>query len=351
MKITYYVQQYRPEYEAVSKEVHLLNEYFSQTHVTRIHNLHLDNLFEYSYNRKMISYHFCYYPVLFPFTYWASKKSDINHIYTSLGDLPYLNIINLKKTILTAAASCNTEKVKKRIKLLEKVPCIVTETELQRGQLEKLGINKEKIKLISPAVDTSSFSYRPASGNFKIIYASCPTRSQDFDKRGIFMLLDFARRNRRIQLTLIWRIEAAEKMEELLRREKNKNILLKNKIIEDMNQEYGKVHESIIPYTKYDNFLKLIPNSALESLAAGKPLLVSTKTELAKIVEKHKCGVTFDPSENNLQEAFLELEKNYELYQMNCRTTAEKLFSKDRFLREYALLYQELHLKEMEERS
>lgn len=165
------------------------------------------------------------------------------------------------------------------------------------------------------------------------------------------MLLDFARRNRRMQLTLIWRIEAAEKMEELLRGEENKNITLKNRIIEDMNQEYGKVHATIIPYTKYDNFLKLIPNSALESLAAGKPLLVSTKTELAKIVERHKCGVTFDPSGNNLQEAFLELEKNYELYQMNCRTTAEKLFSKERFLHEYALLYEELNLKEMEERS
>lgn len=339
MKITYYVQRYRPTYEAISKEVQELARYFSDDNEVKIHNLHLDGIFSWKWNEKIISYHFVYYPFLFLYTWLLSTRSNVNHIYTSLGDLPYLPVIKLKNTILTAAASCKVDKVKKRLKLLQKLPFIVTETEFHKRQLEELGILPSKIILICPPVDVSSFSYSPASGKLKILYASCPTRAEDFEKRGINLLVNFAQKNESSDIFLAWRHGAVRQMQDIISQKKIKNIILKNEIIKDMNQEYAQAHATIIPYTHFDGFLKLIPNSALESLAAGKPLIVSTKTELAKIVLEYKCGVVFEPTVDDLQQAVEKLQKNYDIYQQNCRKTAKKLFSKKIFLQKYKELY------------
>ncbi len=189
-KITYYVQRYRPAYEAISKEVRLLATHFGGSHETAIHDLHLDGLFNFGRRVEdgvvLVSHHFAYYPLLAGRTYLRSKKSDINHIYTSLGDLPYLSILDLKNTILTAAASCALEKVKRRLSKLRQLRAIIVETEYQRNQLLQLGVPAAKIRLIFPPVNLSDFSYAPADGSFTILYASCPTREEDFARRGYF---------------------------------------------------------------------------------------------------------------------------------------------------------------------
>lgn len=355
-KITYYVQRYRPQYEAISKEVSLLANHFSKREQdkskreVKIYNLHLDGLFNFRFNSRISSHHFCFYPITFPLVRFVSQKSRINHIYTSLGDLPFLNIIGLKRTILTAAASCNFNKVRKRKNKLKKLRKIVVESERQKKQLLSLGIKEEKIKLIYPPVDMEVFNYRPAKGNFKILYASCPTRECDFQKRGIHLILDYAKRSGE-NIFIPWRGGAYKEIKRLI----NKNSVFANKInnlkitpkiiknAKEMNQIYAQAHCTLIPYTQFDDFLKLIPNSALESLAAGKPLLVSTKTELAEIVEKEKCGVVFEPNVEELTRAVGELRKNYLAYQINCRRTAEKYFSQEKYLREYQKVYEEIY--------
>ncbi len=336
----YYVQRYRPEFEAISKEVQLLARHFAEKNKVRIHDLHLDGILKWEWNRRKISYHFLYYPLLFPFTKHLSRSSDINHIYTSLGDRPYLKMLQPDKTILTAAASCHERKIKRRLKSLKQLRMIIVETEYHQKLLQSLGINPEKIKLIYPPVDLASFSYTPASGKFKILYASCPTRTEDFEKRGIDLLIDFAEQNGSTDILLAWRSGAVRKMQDILSQKKIKNMLIKNEIVKNMNTEYAQAHATIIPYTQFDDFLKLIPNSALESLAAGKPLLVSSKTELAAMVKKYRCGVVFEPNPHDLQKAVQELQKNYNAYQQNCRKIAEKLFSKEIFLEKYKDLYQ-----------
>lgn len=338
----YYVQRYRPAYEAISKEVQLLARHFATDNSVRIHDLHLDGILKMKWNQKIISYHFLLYPLMVIYTKYLSSKNDINHIYTSLGDLPYLNVINKNQTILTAAASCSIDKVKRRLPLLKKLKTIVVETEFHKKQLEQHGIQPEKIKLIYPPVDVSAFSYKAASGNFKILYASCPTRKEDFEKRGINLILNFANRRKSVEITLAWRGGALRDIKALLQRKNWRNITLNNSIVQDMNEEYAQVHATIIPYTQFDDFLKLIPNSALESLAAGKPLIVSTKTELAQMVQKYKCGVVFEPNALSLHQAVSKLEKNYFYYQRHCRELAEKLFSKDHFLQQYAQIYRQI---------
>lgn len=341
-KIRYYVQQYRPAYEAISKEVALLANHFSIQNKVKIHDLHLKGLFQFRCDDKISSHHFIYYP----FTAWAtrlsSKKNDINHIYTSLGDLPYLNTIDLKHSILTAAASCRIEKIKRRIKKLERLQKIVVESQKQKRELLSLGIDNKKIEIIYPPVDLSCFSYVPTKGKFTILNASCPTRVSDFHKRGIYLLLQAAQEKKPVQFTLLWRKDAFINIKNLTSRNYFSNVMVKNEIITDMNQEFAAAHCTIIPYTCYDDFLKLVPNSAIESLAAGKPLLVSGKTEMAAIVKAQKCGVVFEPTTKSLLKAIEELQRNYRFYQKNCRKTAKKYFSKETFIKRYEDIYNQI---------
>jgi glycosyltransferase involved in cell wall biosynthesis len=338
-EIRFYVQRYRPSFEAISKEVAILNESFLHT---QIHDLHLDGIFNIKWNKKIKSYHFGLYPILALFIKLQSIRQGINHIYTSLGDLPYLHVLNLNRTILTAAASCKIEKVRKRVPLLKKIKKIIVESQYHYDQLTSLGIDEQKIKLIYPPADLKKYHYQETTGKFKVLYASCPTREEDFEKRGIFLLLEYAKENPEIIFNLAWRKGAYKEICELLDKHKMENIIVKDEIIKDINVTYGDNHCTIIPYTKFDDFLKLVPNSAIESLAAGKPLLVSNKTELAKMINEHKCGLSFEPTKEGLQKSIEELQKNYYFYQQNCRGTAEKLFSKKSFISSYNDIYKKL---------
>ncbi len=340
-KIIYYVQRYRPQYEAISKEVSLLANHFKKDYPIKIKDLHLQRLFEFKFNSKITSYHFCWYPLGAIFNRIFSYGSNINHIYTSLGDLPYLKVINLRNTILTAAASCSFAKTKKRISYLRKLKQIIVETQQHKDYLLKLGIPERRIKVIYPPVDLGKFSYHLARGNFKIVYASCPVKESDFSKRGINLLLQAAASSNSIHWTLVWRKGSFSKIVSLLNHLKLNNVTISNNIFKDMNPVYSAVHAAIIPYTRFDDHLKLIPNSAVESLAAGKPVLISSKTELSKIIKANHCGVVFEPNQISLMEAVTELKRNYRSYQKNCRSTAIKLFSKDIFIKKYQEVYRE----------
>ncbi len=346
MKITYYVQRYRPAYEAISKEIELLAAHFSQRCQVKIHDLHLDGLFSLTFTSTQSSYHFAYYPLLAPYAYLLSRRSQINHIYTSLGDLPYLKVLDLQNTILTAAASCHQEKIKRRVAQLRRLKKIIVETEQQYRQLVSLGFPPQQIELIYPPVDTNKFTYRPAAAGFTVLNASCPTRTEDFAKRGIGLLLDTAEQNIKVQFLLAWRPGAFQEIQDLIERRKLSNVLARNEILTEMNDTYAQVHCTIIPYTDYDDFLKLIPASAVESLAAGKPVLVSSKTGLAPIIEREQCGLVFEPTVGSLQQALQKIQKNYHHYQSHCQETAKKYFSREIFLQKYEKIYAEIYRQE-----
>ena len=131
-KIIYYVQRYRPKFEAISKEVSLLANHFKKIYSLRIHDLHLGSLTNFSFNKK-ISYHFAFYPFFLPVIKLLSF-GKLNYIYTSLADLPYLTILSPKNTLLTAAASCSYRQVHLRLKKLKKLRKIIVETEKHRDQ-------------------------------------------------------------------------------------------------------------------------------------------------------------------------------------------------------------------------
>lgn len=342
-KIIYWVQRYKPSHEAISKEIKVLVNFFSIINKVSIFDLHFDGFLNFKFKKKIFSHHFIYYPFTFFLAKLLNRKNDISHIYTSLGDFPYLHILRKKPIILTAAAPCSETKLRKRIKFLKKLNKIIVENESDRDLLIKNGINGKLIEIIYPSVDIYIFSYQKTKNKkFKILLTSTPERTNDFEKRGINLIMNCAKNSKDVVFDIPWRYKNYTDARNIVEKMNIDNVKIYFSIIKDMNVKFSEVDCIIVPYTKKDIFLKQIPNSAIESLAAGKPVLCSNRIELAKIIKNENCGVVFEPDLEGLNKAIKELRNNYEKYQKNCRKTAKKYFSKKTFIKKYEEIYSNL---------
>ncbi|MEK6939562.1 MAG: glycosyltransferase family 4 protein [Nanoarchaeota archaeon] len=333
--LLYLTQRFRPKFEATSKEVALLAAHFKGN----IHDLHLDGYHKLRFSFHLFSYHFLYYFLgIIPLSFFSRNK--IVHIYTSLCDRPYLPFFSTKKTILTSANFFGKERIKKKIKYLSRINTLIVQSALQKKKLVEAGVQERKIKVIYPPVDLQQFSYHKATAKtFTILNASCPAKVRYLHRRGIYFLLGADQFLQNTKIIFLWRSGEYHLFQEKMKNKRFKNMSFENKIHTDMNFRYAQVHCTIIPYLQLDEYLKTMPTSAIESLAAGKPVLVSSQTGIAEIVTKEKCGVVFEPNKESLLKAIAEIKKNYALYQKNCRKTAEKYFSQEIFLKKHEEIY------------
>lgn len=336
-EIIYLVQKFRPDLEGTSKEVDTLRQHFK----SKVHDLHLGSILSFKFKKELFSYHFLFYPFCAPFLYFKTR-SKITHIYTTLRDRPYLPLFNGPRTVLTSTNHFTAQRLRPWRRYLKKVHKIVVESPLQMEELLRLGLPKEKIELIYPSVDLDAFSYQKTGGTFKILNASCPSRVSDLKKRGIFLLMEADSMLTDTTIDVLWRVGEYQKFQRMVQGKIFNCLQVKEHIAENMNEMYAAHHCTIIPYTCFDELLKLIPNSAMESLAAGKPLLVSSQTGIAEMVRKEHCGVVFEPTAEKLLEAIEVMKENYFEYQHNCRKTAEKYFSQEQFLKKYGQIYAQI---------
>lgn len=335
--LLYCVQRYRPDREATSKEIDLLAKSF----FGYIHNLHLDGYFKFNFSAHATSYHSIYYLLGFlPLLFFSHDK--IIHLYTSLCDRPYLLFLNKKNMVITSPNFFSKERIRSKMRHLQKVRQIIIQSETQKKELIDAGIKEEKLSLIYPPVELERFSYHEPPPDFTILNASCPGKVRDLQKRGIYFLLDLDPYLGDEHMKFLWRGGEFSLFMDKIKNLAFKHINIENKIYTDMNRQYAQVHCTIIPYLQFDEYLKLIPTSVIESLAAGKPVLVSSKTGVAEIIRANACGVVFDPTRENLLHAIADLRKNYWRYQKNCRKTAEKYFSQGEFLKKHELIYAEI---------
>ena len=229
--------------------------------------------------------------------------------------------------------------------------------------LKKYGI--ENAKAILPGVDLDKFTVSDkilsiaAPSRMTLLMASPPWRKHQFEDKGINILLDLVRdesRTPKIHITFLWRGRLYNKMKGLIKKmtlsearghperaKRLKDPVIKpvdviNKIV-DPNQELIKVHGTIAIFPDAST-AKAYPHSLIESLAAGKPVIISKNIYMADLIEREKCGVVVEPNLESLKKGVNRFIENYKEYQVRCRQTAEKYFSQKRLLGEYMEVYQ-----------
>lgn len=338
-KVGYWIFNYAPKWEAASKEVEALSTQLADAYSTSVISMNLKD-WRLGLNGSVKYLPLPYALVGLPLVSRIAASFQINHVFASPGErllLPRLGTLN---TVLTITKDTNSlANFEKNAENLKKLRKIVVESKWHQELLLQLGIDPSAIHRIHPGVEIKP--YCPASGPFKLLFATSPPDLYGFLSRGVYLLIQVAQRLPQIEFILVWRDKNYDKLAALLAGISASNIKVINGYIPNMDEIYKTVHAAVLPGLA-SNSLKPCPHSGLEALAHGKPLLVSKPTSIADLIQENQCGLAFEPTVEHLEKSLLELMENFDFYQRNCHSTMQRNFSKDYFLTQYRQIYDSL---------
>ncbi len=211
-------------------------------------------------------------------------------------------------------------------------------------QLQQWGI--ANAHLARPGIDVSRFTHRPLplqagnDGEFRLLMASAPWTLEQFTTKGIEALLEVATQDARIHLTLLWR---GVWVEEIKRRVQQFGLAQRVEIIDglvDVNALLAKNHAAIL-LAQTAHIVKAYPHSLLDSLAAGKPVLISKAIPMASYVAKTGCGVVVEAlTSTAILAAVNQLKEHYQQAQSIASVVGKRDFSQSAMIESYRTIYE-----------
>ena len=221
---------------------------------------------------------------------------------------------------------------------------MVVSNEKDAGILKNWGLSN--VSIILPGVDTSAIkkSRRKAGqGSFRLLMASAPWVENQFDLKGIDDLLETVAASGKLELTLLWR--------GLLRRNLSirVNALGIAERVEIVDQhvnvsDYLENSHATVLLAKRGDIIKTFPHSLVESLAAGKPVILSDTIPMSDYVKAHKCGVVLDTiNPVSIAAAVDSLKSNYAAISKNARSLDLGRFGKEQMVNSCLELYDQVN--------
>jgi glycosyltransferase involved in cell wall biosynthesis len=322
--------------EAVAAEVAVLRRHFRSSFTWGLSDRHWLLL---SWKRG-----WCVHPrlhlVFRALTAMLEPAFDLNHVVGSLGDWFYLAGSRRRPTLLTMAV--HQPPVGRS--LLDRVDRFVVETPSGREELQRLGICGQRMHLVFPPVDLERF--RPATrttDRFTALFASSPELEDWLDARGVPQLLDAARLRPDIRFRLLWRPwgNSLPRVRRWIREGQLANVELIVERSRDMARHYQHAHVTVAAFTDARR-CKPAPNSVTESLACGRPVLLTPSVGLASVVEQGGAGITCRGSGEALADGLDRLKADWNGFAHNARALAERCFGVPRFVAAYQRVYDQL---------
>lgn len=339
-KVLYLSGVIEPFREGISKEVFTLHNNLKSSYVVGTspsgHFMHSQSGRYFGFPSKFLSTLRFWVPLV-------AHKFCLIHIFQGIDCYHYLKIKGNKPVILTAISVdhiLSTEHYRK-------VHTIVVESLRDREKLIAHGFESNKVIVIFPGTDLSVFNdlIPPPKGRFKILFASSPFSLEYMKPRGVRLLLEAAKIKNDVDFVLLWRKRGGtlNLLQQWISELSLTNVKVIHEDITHINRLFVDSHATIVPFTSEKN-TKSCPNSAVESLATGRPVLVSNKVGLADIVKAEQSGVVFEPRIDSLVTAITSLQQRYASLKENSRKCANKYFDEKLFLDSYRRLYETVDL-------
>jgi glycosyltransferase involved in cell wall biosynthesis len=338
-RVLYWVFNYMPEWEAVSKEVasllHGLEGTVEGTLVS-LNTKHRHLRLAGREKRIPLPHGLPFYPLLKRY----ASRFDVNHLFASGGERLLTPVISRYRGVLTLAKDTTSlGSFDQNKESLARLKAIVVQARRDWEILRQIGVREAALRVIRPGIPIAPYS--AAQGQFTILFASSPLSADDFLSRGIYLIAQASALLSDVRFLLVWRQRHLAKLERVLADVGSKNIEIVNGLIEDMSVVYDRVHATILPGLEHRSFIPC-PRSGLESLAHGKPLLLSTFVSLAESVVAARAGIAFEPTIQDMVAAVRELQRDYLSYQVNTHSYIAERFSPATHLELYRQLYRSL---------
>jgi glycosyltransferase involved in cell wall biosynthesis len=172
------------------------------------------------------------------------------------------------------------------------------------------------------------------------LFASSPDRADWLEARGVLLLLDTAERMPDVTFRLLWRPwgDSLAEVQRQIRARGLGNVEVRCDRIGDMAAEYRQADATIAPFVDISR-CKPLPNSLVESLACGVPVIMTNVVGLSDIAQTEKCGIVASDSPDSLSEAIRRAIGDRDSFRPAARRTAERFFSSQIFVENYVRIY------------
>ena len=164
-----------------------------------------------------------------------------------------------------------------------------------------------------------------------------------FQSKGVDALLTAAEQRPDLRLIFLWR---GLLLDEMQKRVAQRGLGDRVDVISrrvDVNQVLSSVHAAVVLATDA-TLVKAFPHSLIESLAAGRPVLVSGVLPMADYVAQTGCGQVVDTvSPDGVLAGLARLETNYD----SCRRAALQMGQQDFSLASFVRAYRQLYCEHM----
>jgi len=320
----------RPLCEALSQEVAALRVHFDGELVYLNPNRH----FPLYVPRLLFGFH-----KLRQIRIWE-RELDLHHFYNP-DPFPFPVLRWLHRPVLYSITSGVAEgRLNKAF--FEALAAVAVTDERSLKRLRSQGL--ENVYKVRPGIDTSQFTHSPLrlQSEIRLMVGSAPWTKRQFHTKGVDALLLAARQAPHLKLTFLWRGVLADEMQRRVRRMNlEKQVTVLNERV-DVNEVLANVHASVTLATA-SGIVKSYPHSLMESLAAGKPVLVSRAIPMADYVEEKGCGVVMEEvTTQDVLTAVEALTQQYEDLQRSARQVGQQDFPLNRMLESFGQAYQNI---------
>ncbi|MAT96716.1 MAG: hypothetical protein CL608_06190 [Anaerolineaceae bacterium] len=236
-------------------------------------------------------------------------RIDLHHVYNP-DPFPFPILRLLRKPVVYSLSSGIGQK-RPNLRYLSKLTAVTVPDERSYERLRSWGLNN--VHLVRAGIERGRFSHtpQPLNGKLRLLVASSPWTKAQFQSKGIDALLTLAAQREDIELVCLWR---GVLLEEMQRRVSAHNLAGRVQVIDrlvDVNEMLATVHATVNLATNAA-IIKAYPHSLLDSLAAGKPVLVSRAIPMADTVARTGCGVVVEAvTPEAIGQAVDELVANY----------------------------------------
>ena len=267
------------------------------------------------------------------------RHIDLHHVFNP-DPYAFEVLRTLRRPILyTAVAGVRGAHQNAALRLAGRVHTLVVPaaTDLERLRAWRI----DNAVVVKPGIDTSRFSYAPVPKGTSptLLMGSAPWTEEQFRTKGVDVLLELARQRHDLHLIFLWRGVLEDQMR---RRVAAASLQDRVEVLTeqvDVNRVLARVHASVV-LAADDTLVKSYPHSLLESLAAGKPVLVSRLIPFADEVEQSRCGVVVgELNLTGVARAVDRLFANYEGYCAVALQTGQSAFNQQHMVAAYEKLY------------
>lgn len=267
---------------------------------------------------------------------------DLHHVFSPiLFPYPFLRFLRRPVVYSVGAGIDRTAHIQKWHDIQ-----VVVGSERDLGVAKSMGL--DSASLVYPGVDTSRFVKQqlPLTDDCILLSASAPWTGGQFSEKGFDLLFEAVSRNKDLRLVVLWRGLFSDLLMDAIQKFGIGDRVRVINEYTDISTLLPNVHGGII-LASNPRIVRSMPHSMIETLAAGKPAIISDMIPMADYIRNRKCGcIVKDHSLESLEKAIRQFIREYPVISKNAMETGGSDFTREKMIEDYSEVYQKALLRD-----